>query len=1359
MNTHPTPIFIGSFRKNLLLLIMAFAIQFTSFAQIPNWYFFKPSSNGSVIRFNPSPSLYSSSIPVFMDHTGINPISNYYAVNTLFDDNGEALFYIVLTELNGGTSGYFYDKNGNILLEKDFFDPYLFTNTVPSREIPIINLGCGKHHAIVGNFIIEIDIKNNTWSNLFSSSNPLGNLNVFGMSGSPDNITTALEIGSLNASTYKIYNLIGNYPGAGNRSIRVVEINYLSNVVANTTDYNITTVTLPGSSTPISTNFTGSISELEVSPNNDYLAFAEDEYLLVFNLDGSGNINSSSPIYKYYFYQNTPSTKDYSIAGLEFTRNSNSLVFSRFDPQTTFTEEIAVWDFVSSSTPNFISGTANFVRSQIELGIDDKIYTSSSTHLAEVTTSGTLAVTDIIATSINFNHDPNNYQIRILPDQVSGHTYAVPAYEINTYDVTSSGTWSPGAGNNPFNVTSDLSVITKITVKNGVTLTIEDLNLNFFTNAEVVVEAGASLTLKNATLKSHSCGLMWKGINVLDNGSIGGNVMITNNSTFQTSLIQDAIKGIKINGPNSWLIVHGYTDFTGNETDIEITNGNANFIQIYRANFIGNLPLKDQSKGSNIGWTLDNLNRTITHIHIENCIGKINIGTSGFGGCDFKYANFGVKAINSSATIINNLFTEQKVYGVHGDASKIQQKDINLYSNTFTDVQQPVRLENWINSEIQSNHLYGSKEWGIHYLENENCNLVIGHLTDPSKGNILDFCNWVGIDLSENSGPQTNINIGHNIINNHPYATGIVVSEYGSGASPSYELFRINNNSMTGIGAGIKLYNVEGWNSDYSGLGPRPHEFLFNGANLIDSNDINFTTALDAYKIGIQTTNSSKLNIHVNTVVSDASYDWRNTGILTDDAYWTSIYNNTSTAGSGIRIGGNMLYSNVYCNSLPNSFTGIFLNYCYLRGVGDFHGIIPTQARENSFPSTTGGFDMRMYYSDNDLNQWIFYSTIPTIDYTFASGVLPTIEGGYGNDVCNGDTPPPPPPSDYGDEGKMYPSNNTQNRNSGSPSNQKILIPSQSGLKNHIATTYNQINTYKASIRNAKDSLSFNLAKSDFVNKVARIEYFIQNKKIDSATTIVNSISTNNPLEKELLDVYTLLFQSKQNKQKLSAREEEQLLHIARKNQFTQSIASPLARTIAKQVLHLDIYDSIELIPEINGTISSNCTISSRAGLMVQLVNMDNSPTGIFTSTDSSGRFKISGIQLSKLSSVLNYKLICIFPDSSKAQSYANTLGNFMQPKGVELYCQTNLLKTKKSEDRASEIIQTKIYPNPSNGLFTIENGQENSEAIVYDLLGKIVFTQKLSNKTNIDLSTQPKGVYFIKIIGAKTESFKLILE
>lgn len=1320
---------------------------------MPNWFFFRPGNNGAMVQFTPSPSLSTPTIPIFMDETNSFPIPNFYSVNAIHDDYGEPLFYIVLTDLNNGTSGYFYDKYGNVILEKTTGNPYLFS-PVPAREIPIINLDCGRHHAIVGNFVIEIDITGNTWSKIFPTSNPLGILNVFGMLGSPNNETIALEIGSLNSTSYKIYNLIGNYPGGGSRSIRIVEIDYQNNTVVGSSDYNITTITLPGSSTPIATQFTGSISELEVSPDNNYLAFAEEENLLIFNLDGSGNINTTSPIYKYYFYQNAPSNKDYSIAGIEFTRNCSSLVFSRFDPKITptFTEEIAVWDFVSSSTPNYISGTSNYVRSQIELGTDDKIYTSSATHLAEITTSGTLSVTNILASSFDFNNDPGNGQVRILPDQVSGHTYQVTPFEVNSYDVTTSGSWTPGTGNNPFNVASEINVITKITVKTGVTLTIEDLTLNLFTNAEVIVEAGATLFIKNSTLKSHSCGLMWKGINVLDNGTTGGNLMITNNSSLQTSLIMDAITGVKINGPNSWLVVHGYSDFTGNETDINITNGNSSNIQIYRANFTGDLVLKDQTKGSNIGWPIDNLNRTITHIHLENCTGKTIIGSSGFSGCDFKYAHYGIKAINSSLESVNNLFTEQKIYGIHGDANKLAQKEINIYSNTLTDVQQPIRLENWINSEIQSNQIYGSKEWGIHYLENENCKLLIGDYYDPSKGNTLDFCNWAGIDLSENSGIETKINIGHNIINNHPYATGIVVSEYGSGSSPTYELFRIHNNSMDQIGAGIKLYNIEGWNTFYSGVGPTPHNNLFNPANIVDSNTINFTTILYPHdQIGIQTSNSNKLNIHYNTVNSQAGNDWRNTGIMTDDAYWTSIYRNVCSGGSGIRIGGNMLISNVYCNSLPNSFTGIFLNYCYLRGAGDYHGIISNQARENAFPSTLGGFDMRMYYSNNDLNQWVFYSAVPTIDYTFASGTLPDIEGGYGNNVCWAEG--------LGEgEGNNQEMKSGQGFGSGSKSSQNIIIPSQINLKKALPD-YGKINTLKASINHAKDSLHLNLTRNDIAWNIAKINKYIQTKKMDSAIAIVNSLSSTDSIVNELLVVYKILGKLQFNKQKLSLIESEQIIQIARKNQFTSSIASPLARIIVKQTLQLDIYDSLEFIPQIYGLISNNCSLTFSGGLIVKLLNPNNTETGIFAITDSLGQFSMSSNQFFQLSPTTNYKLVCLLPDSSKAQSISNTIGGFIQTKEVALFCQTSLAKKQNQKLVSGKANQhPKIYPNPTNGKFIIE-GEENTEIYVYDLLGKMILNQTASGKTLIDLGDQPKGVYLIKLIGIENFSFKLLIE
>ena len=72
------------------------------------------------------------------------------------------------------------------------------------------------------------------------------------------------------------------------------------------------------------------------------------------------------------------------------------------------------------------------------------------------------------------------------------------------------------------------------------------------------------------------------------------------------------------------------------------------------------------------------------------------------------------------------------------------------------------------------------------------------------------------------------------------------------------------------------------------------------------------------------------------------------------------------------------------------------------------------------------------------------------------------------------------------------------------------------------------------------------------------------------------------------------------------------------------------------------------------------------------------------------------------------------------------------------------------------------IYPNPSNGLFTIENLQALE---IIDINGRIInqfnnLTANQSNSLTVDISNQPKGIYFLKIKsqGGKSFSKKLIV-
>jgi hypothetical protein len=60
----------------------------------------------------------------------------------------------------------------------------------------------------------------------------------------------------------------------------------------------------------------------------------------------------------------------------------------------------------------------------------------------------------------------------------------------------------------------------------------------------------------------------------------------------------------------------------------------------------------------------------------------------------------------------------------------------------------------------------------------------------------------------------------------------------------------------------------------------------------------------------------------------------------------------------------------------------------------------------------------------------------------------------------------------------------------------------------------------------------------------------------------------------------------------------------------------------------------------------------------------------------------------------------------------------------------------------------TTIYPNPSNGSFTIETSAGDKKMLqIYDIPSRLVLTQSIKGKTTIDASNLPSGVYNVSII------------
>jgi len=77
------------------------------------------------------------------------------------------------------------------------------------------------------------------------------------------------------------------------------------------------------------------------------------------------------------------------------------------------------------------------------------------------------------------------------------------------------------------------------------------------------------------------------------------------------------------------------------------------------------------------------------------------------------------------------------------------------------------------------------------------------------------------------------------------------------------------------------------------------------------------------------------------------------------------------------------------------------------------------------------------------------------------------------------------------------------------------------------------------------------------------------------------------------------------------------------------------------------------------------------------------------------------------------------------------------------------------------------VFPNPNNGIFTLESSVENGKSSVeiYNLLGEKVFSHKIQSSESgirINISDQPSGVYFYRILkedGSLLGEGKLVVE
>jgi hypothetical protein len=68
------------------------------------------------------------------------------------------------------------------------------------------------------------------------------------------------------------------------------------------------------------------------------------------------------------------------------------------------------------------------------------------------------------------------------------------------------------------------------------------------------------------------------------------------------------------------------------------------------------------------------------------------------------------------------------------------------------------------------------------------------------------------------------------------------------------------------------------------------------------------------------------------------------------------------------------------------------------------------------------------------------------------------------------------------------------------------------------------------------------------------------------------------------------------------------------------------------------------------------------------------------------------------------------------------------------------------------------VYPNPTNGLLNITGLDKEVEVTVTNIHGQVISHQTVNENTTLDLSTQPGGVYFIKMMTEQSTRIEKIV-
>ena len=179
----------------------------------------------------------------------------------------------------------------------------------------------------------------------------------------------------------------------------------------------------------------------------------------------------------------------------------------------------------------------------------------------------------------------------------------------------------------------------------------------------------------------------------------------------------------------------------------------------------------------------------------------------------------------------------------------------------------------------------------------------------------------------------------------------------------------------------------------------------------------------------------------------------------------------------------------------------------------------------------------------------------------------------------------------------------------------------------------------------------------------------------------------------------------------------------------------------------------------VNSAIASTCYPTSSANISTAAAEMTfngNDAIGLFKNgvlIDIIGTFNGgtanfgANVTLRRKSTVTSPNTT--FNISTEWDSYSSDTCSNLGSKNLEASAKTQII---------AESGDVKIYPNPSDGNFFINNSNKEYSVEIYNIIGQKVYERKNTNSTTLSLSQLNKGVYFVKITDDSKSTTKRII-